>query len=203
MTNKMYHNKQKILKINKQSGATLAVGLTLLLIMTLIGITALKTTALEEKMAAGLHNKILAEGGAESALRQAEDFLWGYFADSNGLVLSAAVGQAHGFLDVDIDKAKIQAAKFRDMSTEEWLTIGKSHNTDFAATSLGAAKLNNNPRYYIQEIGGAIAGLAEFGSDGYEGSAGILKRYVVVARSDSGDGKIGELVESVFSTRTK
>ena len=79
------HTKLKL----SQSGAALFVCLMLLTVMTLLGISAVTTTTLEEKMAASLRNKSLSEGGAESALRAAEDYLWNYYATSNGLALVA------------------------------------------------------------------------------------------------------------------
>lgn len=55
-----------------QSGAVLIVSLIMLLLLTLIGVTAMQTTTLEEKMAGNLRDKSLAFQAAESALRAAE-----------------------------------------------------------------------------------------------------------------------------------
>ena len=55
-----------------QSGAVLIVSLIMLLLLTLIGVTAMQTTSLEEKMAGNLRDKNLAFQAAESALRAAE-----------------------------------------------------------------------------------------------------------------------------------
>lgn len=61
----VHHNK-------KQRGAVLIMSLIILLIMTIIGVTAMQVTVLEEKMAGNLRNKSLAFQAAESALRDAE-----------------------------------------------------------------------------------------------------------------------------------
>ena len=58
-----------------QSGAVLIVSLIMLLLLTLIGVTAMQTTSLEEKMAGNLRDKNLAFQAAESALRAAENSL--------------------------------------------------------------------------------------------------------------------------------
>ncbi len=181
---------------NKQKGATLIVGLVLMLIMTLIGLTSMKNTALEEKMAASLRNKSLSEGGAESALRAAEDFLWNYYATSNGVALIADETATFGVYTLGAP----DVIAFR--ADREWRNLGTEHHHDF--TSEEDASLKLNPRYIIEEISGGAGnvGLAEFGDDGYGGSAGLLRNYRITAKSVSGDGKIINMVESVFSTRT-
>lgn len=56
----------------KQSGTVLFVSLILLLIMTLLGITGMQTTILEEKMAGNYRDQAIAFQAAESTLRDAE-----------------------------------------------------------------------------------------------------------------------------------
>ncbi len=56
----------------RESGAALAVSLIMLLVMTLIGVTSMGTTNLEEKMAGNTRDRAIAFQAAESALREAE-----------------------------------------------------------------------------------------------------------------------------------
>lgn len=58
-----------------QRGAALVVSLLILLMMTLIGVTAMNVTGLEARMAAGAQDRDLAFQAAESALRDGEDFV--------------------------------------------------------------------------------------------------------------------------------
>jgi type IV pilus assembly protein PilX len=58
-----------------QSGVVLVISLIMLLLLTVIGSTAMQTTSLEEKMAGNLRDKDLAFQAAESALRAAENSL--------------------------------------------------------------------------------------------------------------------------------
>lgn len=55
-----------------QSGAVLVVSLIMLLLLTIIGVTSMQTTSLEEKMAGNMRDKNLAFQAAESALKAAE-----------------------------------------------------------------------------------------------------------------------------------
>lgn len=60
---------------HRQSGAALLMGLVLLLIMTLLGISSMRNTTLQERMAGALHEQNLALQAAESALRAGEEAL--------------------------------------------------------------------------------------------------------------------------------
>lgn len=56
----------------REQGAVLAIGLIILVIMTLIGVTAMTTTSLENKMAGNLKDWNLAQQAAEAGLRDGE-----------------------------------------------------------------------------------------------------------------------------------
>jgi len=57
---------------HRQAGAVLIVSLLMLLIMTLLGITAMNSTTLEEKMAGNMRDRNTAMQASEAALKAAE-----------------------------------------------------------------------------------------------------------------------------------
>jgi type IV pilus assembly protein PilX len=59
----------------QQTGAALVVSLMILLVMTLVGVSSLQTTALEERMASNTREREQAFEAAEAALRGAEEFI--------------------------------------------------------------------------------------------------------------------------------
>lgn len=59
--------------MNKQNGSALIISLLMLLVMTLLGITSMSTSTLEEKMAANDRNQKVAFQNAETALSKSED----------------------------------------------------------------------------------------------------------------------------------
>ncbi|KTC95814.1 pilus assembly PilX family protein [Legionella erythra] len=61
--------------MRKQDGATLAATLLLLLVITLLGITSVQVTHLQEKMSANLQDKELSFVAAESALKAGENWV--------------------------------------------------------------------------------------------------------------------------------
>ncbi|MFQ5660924.1 MAG: PilX N-terminal domain-containing pilus assembly protein [Gammaproteobacteria bacterium] len=68
---------------SKQNGAALFVCLMLLLVMTLIGVSAITSSTLEEKMAGNIRNKHLSFQAAEAALRAGEAVAAGLPSDTN------------------------------------------------------------------------------------------------------------------------
>lgn len=73
-----------------QRGAALIVALVMLLAMTLLGVTAVRNTTLQERMAGNLRDSNLSFQAAERALREGEEFLRSPtippFTGANGLL---------------------------------------------------------------------------------------------------------------------
>lgn len=59
----------------KQQGAALAVSLIILTLMTVIGVTAVKSSVIENRIATNMHDKQMSFEAAEAALRDAEAWL--------------------------------------------------------------------------------------------------------------------------------
>lgn len=59
----------------KQRGAVLFIALILLLVLTMIGVTSMQSTTLQERMAGNMRDYNLAFQAAETALREGEAFL--------------------------------------------------------------------------------------------------------------------------------
>ena len=89
MNTKVANMNPKYLDIsNRQTGAALIVSLLLLIVVTILGISGMRSTTLEEKMASNMHDVQLAFHAAESALREGEGKLQlptlPAFNDTNG-----------------------------------------------------------------------------------------------------------------------
>ena len=63
--------------LKHQSGVVMVIGLIMLLLLTLIGVTASQVTGLEEKMAGNANDYNLAFQSAEAALREGESYIEG------------------------------------------------------------------------------------------------------------------------------
>jgi len=80
---------------HSQRGAVLIVSLLILLIMTIMGVSAMQSSTLEEKMASNERDRNVAFQSAEVGMRQAQTYIdslatTGGFTDANGLYSSIA-----------------------------------------------------------------------------------------------------------------
>lgn len=80
----------KIILHRKQQGATLIVGLIFLVALTLLGVMAMKSAVLQERMAGGSRDHSLAVHAAEAALRDAKRDIMGFKADGTVCATGAA-----------------------------------------------------------------------------------------------------------------
>lgn len=117
---------------HRQQGAALIIALVILLLMTLIGVTAMQTTVLQERMAGNLRDRNIAFQAAEAALRDAERFLQApvlpSFNNSNGLLQRVPQGGDVAY-----------------WNSFDW--VGNSR--EFSGISEGLAA---HPRYVIEEF---------------------------------------------------
>ena len=201
------HVNQNMKQHAKQQGAALAVGLILLLIITLMGYTGMKGTMLQEKMAAGLHNRSLANAGANSALRAGEDFLYNLVESTNGVIPEGTpdgvLQRIYSRLGGDQEPTDPLNPIVVDFKKRNWShPAGVDHAFDFTAVNNNGA-LYETPEYIIEEIAGITGALDNsqaWGETGGSGSAGSnLRNYLITGKSMSGDGKTISLVQSTFT----
>jgi len=158
--------------IRQQRGATLAIVLIFLVLVTLIGVTAMTTTTLEEKMAGNLREQNLAFQAAEAALRDAKldisgtNIMGGVSATRRNPPISGATGFGNGVsrpscsatagatlgLCLTSSDAPIDAAKTHAEVLTQSFTAAPSvqYGTYTGAPTL--ANLALQPRYLIEAI---------------------------------------------------
>jgi len=133
---------------SKQKGAALAIGMMLMLIISSISITAMKTSLMEEKMATGLKNREIADSAALSLLAHIEGYLFNYYLNSNGTALQA------GSPYILIPRSE-EANNFRNTNSMEY---GYSELNGTSINSQLGGILSLEPRFIIEEASNSIAG---------------------------------------------
>jgi type IV pilus assembly protein PilX len=79
-------NCKSAVRVNRETGAVLVTAMLLLLVMTIIGVSATSTTVMQEKMSSNTRQSKIAFQAAEVALRSGEDlFASGFGAGSTAL----------------------------------------------------------------------------------------------------------------------
>lgn len=121
------------LDYNKQTGAVLVIGLMMLVVLTLVGITSMQSAGLQTLMAQGSTDKALAFEAAEAALRNAADAL-----DNGAFIPDEFEHDANdGLYQNEFD------AIWKDWGEADWNSKGRV--TSFPGVA-------NDPRYVIQRI---------------------------------------------------
>ncbi|MCX7544582.1 pilus assembly PilX family protein [Marinicella gelatinilytica] len=190
---------------NKQQGAALVVGLILLLIITLMGYASMKGTMLQEKMAAGLHNRSLAYAGANSAVRAGEEFIFNLVQQTNGVNIKGTPGGMfygiYSYLDtLDSDPTQGLNTTVEAFKKRNWTSsAGTDHLHDFTNASFNGA-LERRPQFIVEEIVGAGAQTMdsqEFGAASGDGN--VQKAFLITGKGPSGDGNSIALTQSMYT----
>lgn len=190
-----------------QQGAALAIGLILLLIITLSGYVSMKGTILQEKMAIGLHNRALSNNGANTALRGGESFLYNLVKQTNGVNIEGTPdGSLFGIYTRYNDTSNPASGMNANYTTFiQDGSGGKEFSADIDLTATGSlnANLAEQPKYMIQELltSESNGASTQFGGTGGVGggSSNQQKTYLVTGWSTSGDGKSSSLVQSLYT----
>lgn len=170
----------------RQQGVALIVALILLVVMTLLGLSAMRSVTLEEKMAANTFDRSVSFQTAEAMLREAEAKLSGTAPAIP--TTSDCVG--------GICKAPDAGSEPR------WVTHPNCEAMPSVASvpwQPGAAVVNGSitvvPTYFIEHLG-----------DGFPcnpndiNSTATCKRYRVTACSNPGEGRAVVMLQSVYAT---
>lgn len=206
--------------VGAQRGAVLVVALIFLLLMTMLAISASGRSLLQERMVGGLRNAQLAEMGAEAALRGAEWKLWSAAGNGAGVVCGTTVITECYIHDPQSPVANVTA--FR--GDNGWATAGaveyKGSGDSFALKDMGGstligaeqrelAKLAENPRYLIEDLGpeqplgGGSAHESGVTSSTDSGPGNISKHiYRITARSTGGSANTVRVLESTFAAKS-
>lgn len=199
-----------------QAGAALAVGMILLIVLSLSLVVAFRASVLQERMAGGFRNESLSEAAAESALRAGEQWLW------NWIVANPARPLRPGETAFVRGPATVDAAADAFRNNREWLADGAEYgDTSIVSSSYG--ELAHQPRFQIEVSGeetrinysstgggaGVISGasLVSHTGGGYAGSggsgggaSGLVLYYRITARGAGGTEGVVRVLESTFTS---
>ena len=165
--------------LNNERGAVLIVSLMILVILTLLGITAMQTTTFQEKMAGNMRSREVSFQAAEAALRQGEAFLQGAgvldfksIANGDGLYLAPAAGKDPWWATIAWDAS-------------DSVRIGE----DVEGTAA-------RPRYIIEDLG--VAQIGSFKNLQAGTPAPQLRNYRITARGVGGTAGVVAILQSTY-----
>ena len=200
-----------------QRGISLAITLTLLVLITLLAITSTWYGVAQERMAANQRQSALALMGAETAVRAGERWLYTHYERSNGAALVGNIAGSGGVYAVSQSGPNPATASF--FAPRSWsATLGTEVADALVPYSSGdhSARLALAPRFLIEDLGplrpGGADRIRELGVTGGEGyvsggmsSAGNfdLRVFRVTGKSTGLNVSTVRTVQSTFAGRAK
>lgn len=180
----MTHRTYGTQSFRSQRGVALIMAMIFLLLATLLGVTAMSTTALGERMAGNMSNKNLAFQAAESALIAAETWIR---SQINKPVFDP------GNIADGLHLPSTTSTPVWDVSTGIW------SSTDVVAYS-GLSTVNTQPAYIIEDLGEVadVSGSLVLPGN-YKSSGKNLFR--ITSRGTGGTDTAVATVQSVYEKR--
>jgi type IV pilus assembly protein PilX len=167
-----------------QGGAILVTSMLLLIILTVLGVTMMRMTNMQERMAGNTRDLNLSLQGAEAALRAGEERL-SPLKLANRPVATAAVGC------VFCARNSLPVAIY-DIGQFDWKALGQEYGT----AGKDIDELDRDPRYVIAELGYVPDGYAQ-GQDPPTGR----DFYQVTGFSSGATGQTNTVLQSTFPRR--
>lgn len=176
-------NKEITLTYKKQTGATLIVSLLILLVMTLLGVTAMQTNILEEKMSGNSKDMSLSLQAAEAALREAEAYVETIVSPA------AAFDGSTDWLYPDDTNVDVYA-------DATWTTARSYQAGDIT-------NVTTRPKYIIELVGEIGDATTDINVTGYGESsgAGSVNSFRVTARGTGGSNDTVTLLQAYYAKR--
>ena len=178
----------------RQQGVALVMAMLFLLILTLIGVSALSSTSMQEKMAGNSQNKHAAFQAAESALIEGESLVQGW-TSSTEPDFTQNVG---GFYE------PAPGSGYPRWKLMDWLDFAPTSATAVLTyTSKTIQGIKTQPSYIIEllsTISGSTGGTGSLvtGFAPPPATSGSTKMYRVTARGTGGTDDAMAIVQSVY-----
>jgi type IV pilus assembly protein PilX len=173
--------------LNNQRGAILVTSMLLLLVLTIIGITASQMTRMQERMAGNLRDQNLAFQGSEAGLRDGETLIRTRTARPDTCISAPCLFWTRGTL------ADVPA-----QSGTWWGTNGTELESDGNRTTVtkDLAELNADPRFVVESLG-FVSDSLTVGHAPPEGR----DFYQVTGRSTGGTGEAVTVLRTTYARR--
>jgi len=199
--------KYSIPSVEQQQGVVLIVAMVMLVIMSLLGISSVRSVALEERMSASMHDRSIAMQAAEAALLAGEQDArnkTGFPADFDPEASFTNDAQAvvNGFI---AQPTTLPSDWMLAMTSDAWLQNSRELSN---AVNLGNLA-GTRPRYLIEYRGMAVCksqNASEAVTQDCNTSEGKLSPtcncylFRITARSNPGDQRAEVILQSLFTT---
>jgi type IV pilus assembly protein PilX len=167
----------------KQTGSVLLISLVILLILTLVGVSAMRNTTIEEKMAGNMRDKGLSFQTAEATLRAAEKYI------KDNIVSTQA-------FDTDGSDGLYDKSNMNVWKTLSWDANDSIEYSDFDSTY----QIAESPRFIIQHIASIATdpNTLNLGNYGGNTNSGTIEMFLITARATGGSGNAPIFLQTTY-----
>jgi len=167
---------------NRQQGAVLVVSLLFLLVLTMLGVSTMRSNAMEERMSGNLRDRNLAFQAAEAALRDAENFI-------EGIVSVGAFDGTSGLYGTANDEPDF-------FSAASW---AENRSRGYTGTAING--VSTQPRYIIKFVNESSASGGDSGPIGNYGDASTatIRRFRITARGTGGSNNSVVILQNHYA----
>ena len=191
----------------KQEGVALAIGIILLLVIAVIGVTSMKSALLQEKMSGGLARKGYADTAAYTLLVAVENYLFRIYENNNGVET----------LGCSYCGDEFRGAEWYGFISQKNMNIGSKYPHSLSLINELEGNLHDEPKFIVysveddtpglegrgktkaESIGGAAGSSSGALGDSKEGS--IMNYYKIASKANDSTGNTFVIYESVFAMR--
>lgn len=187
---------------HRQKGIVMVVAMVMLVLITLLGLTSVRTLTVEEKMAANSYDRNLAFQSAETTLREAEAVAAAQAQPTNGAAPNAGFDALPAMAcppnDPNLPNNNTCANGLCSTPVAEcnprWENSGFT-GWQNSAPGIASGLADNAPQYIIEYLGNTFPCEPVNAS-----SPANCKRYRVTVRSNPGAGRASVMLQSIYAT---
>ncbi|MDT8991411.1 PilX N-terminal domain-containing pilus assembly protein [Curvibacter sp. APW13] len=166
-------------KHGQQKGVALIVGLIILAVMMLLGVSVIRNVTTEERMAGNSYSRSISFQAADAALREIE-----LKVEANKPTISASCNTVSTVM-VCAAPAATDTPRWLDSSFASWAN----------ATAVTSGSISVTPQYFVEYLGNT------FTCDPSDSSAtNECKRYRITTRVQSSNGQSPVMLQSLYAT---
>ncbi len=175
----------------KQRGVVLIIGLIMLLLMTIVGLAAIRGTGLQESMAGNMRDRNLSFQAAEAGLRVGEEFV-----SDNNVALLAFDDTSSWQLS---DQNKPGLVPIQNWDAARWASDANPVNASMDLDSIASA---DRPRYVVEKV--VVSTLSAARQDGSGVGLGSLEAtqppeyYRITSLGIGGTGTSQSIVQTSY-----
>lgn len=182
----------KPLNLKKQDGSVLVISLLILVVLTMIGVSSMSSSSLQEKMSGNFRDREIAFQAAEMAVAFAET----YVKDN---INTANLANSDGLYTLGNGPSSKNAFTGNGSSIANWWT-----GTDSIELSTSIGEVRTQPRYTIEvrnEVGTDEGTDINIGSYGESTGGGLITSFRITARGTGKSDNTFVIIQTNYGKR--